>query len=177
MSRKLRIQEEAAEIAAPIIEEMGLQVVDVEYTGRGREQVLRLYLDRPGGVTVDELQQASQAVEKALEIAELLTGHYRLEVSSPGIDRPLRRPEDFAKHVGAKLKIKLFSPLPDGSRSLSGTVVSSDATVVVLRLGEGSSLTLPLSGIASARPEIDWDELLKKPSGRSRNKSHARRSP
>lgn len=166
----------AAETARPIVEELGLELVDVELSGRGPDQSLCLYLDRPGGITVSELQEASRAVETALEVAEIVPGSFRLEVSSPGIDRPLKRPEDFARFIGGKVRLKAFAPLPDGSRQIRGVLVKAGDRGVEIDSDDGLRLALDYNNIASARPEIDWDHLLKRPAAQEGKASPARRT-
>ena len=100
-----------------------------------------------------------------------------MAVEDPGLDRPLKRAEDFRKKLGSRVKLKLFSPLPDGRRHVSGTIAGASDAEITLDPGDAPPLTRPLREISSARPEIDWDELLKKSSGSGRKGSHARRSP
>jgi len=136
--------------------------VEVTLSGPSREPILRLTVDRAGGgVTVDELQAASTAVETALDVAEVLTGRYRLEVSSPGIDRPWKRLEDFVRHAGERASIKTFAPLADGSRHFVGRVTAVEGDVVHFAPDTGAPVAVAHSNIASARPEIDWAALLR----------------
>jgi ribosome maturation factor RimP len=115
---------------------------------------------------VDELQAASTAIETALEVAAVVPGRYRLEVSSPGIARPWKRLEDFRRHVGERATVKTFAPLPDGSRHFVGRVLAVEDEVVHFAPDAGSPVAVAFSNIASARPEIDWAELLR---GRKRS--------
>jgi ribosome maturation factor RimP len=161
-TRRRKIQEKARVTAAPIIAEMGLEIVDVEFLRRDGSEVLCFYLDRPGGIGVDDLKEASRAIENILEVTEIVDGRYRLEVSSPGIDRPLRSKDDFTRHRGSLVKIRLFEPLPDGARSLAGVIVAVKGEHLILRReGEDLELSLPLDNIARAKPQIDWQALLK----------------
>jgi ribosome maturation factor RimP len=176
-TKRQRIQQDVRQLAAPIVEELGLEFVDVEFTRHGRDQVLTLFLDRAEGIAVDELQQASRAVEKALEIEEIITGPYRLEVSSPGIDRSLKNLSDYRKNVGTRVRIKTFSPLPVFGRMLTGTIAGVEGQKVTVETHDGSRVCVPLSEISSARPEIDWEEILRKPAPPRGKQSHARKSP
>jgi ribosome maturation factor RimP len=176
-TRRQKIQQDVKELAAPIAEELGLELVDVEFTRHGRDQVLTLFLDRAEGIPVDELQQASRAIEKALEIEEIIVGRYRLEVSSPGIDRPLKTLSDYRKNVGTRVQIKTFSPHPLFGRILTGTIAGVEDQKVTVDADDGSRACVSLSEISSARPQIDWEEILKKPALPRGNQSHARRSP
>lgn len=175
-NRRQLIQETAVEIAAPIVEDMGLELVDVEFSRHGQDQVLSLYLDRNGGITVDELQEASRSVETALEIDEVIQGRYRLEVSSPGIDRPWKRRSDFEKNIGVRVKLKTFSPLPDGSRILAATLVGVDDENALLETDDGQRMSVTFDDISSARPEINWNQLLKRTRDPVTKQPRARRS-
>ena len=162
MSKRQQVEAFVESTAAPTLAALGLEVIDVSMSGPAREPILRLTVDRPvGGVTVDELQAASTAIETALDIAEVLPGRYRLEVSSPGIDRPWRRLEDFRRHAGARASIKTFAPLADGTRHLTGRVIAVEDDVIHFAPDSGTPVALAFSNIASARPEIDWAALLR----------------
>lgn len=162
MSKRQQVEADVESIAAPTLAALELEIVEVALTGPAREPTLRLSVDRPGGgVTVDELQAASTAIETALEVAEVLSGRYRLEVSSPGIDRPWKRLDDFRRHVGERAGVKTFAPLPDGSRHFVGRVVAVEDGVVHFAPDAGAPVAVAFSNIASARPEIDWAALLR----------------
>lgn len=175
-TRRQEVEAETAQVARSIVEEMGLELVGVEFSPRGRESVLRLYLDRSGGVTLDDLQEASQAVETALEVADIVRGTYRLEVSSPGINRALTRPADFARCLGTRLKVKTRSPLPDGSRVVNAILTGTDENGIVLDPGEGGRISIAFENISSAKPVIDWDRLLKRDDRPGQRRSRTRRT-
>jgi ribosome maturation factor RimP len=162
MSVRKQAEAAAESTAGPILAALGLEIVEVAITGPGRSPILRLTVDRPGGgVTVDELQAASTAVETALEIADVLPGRYSLELSSPGIDRPWKRLEDFRRHAGQRVAIKTVTPLADGRRRLVGRVTAVEGAVIRIAADAGDPVSIDFSNIASARPEIDWAALLR----------------
>ena len=162
MSKRQQVEAVVESTAAPTLAALGLEIVEVALAGPAREPTLRLTVDRPGGgVTVDELQGASTAIETALDVAEVLSGRYRLEVSSPGIDRPWKRLEDFRRHAGERASIKTFAPLADGSRHFVGRVTAVEDAFVHFALDSGTPAVVAFSNIASARPEIDWAALLR----------------
>lgn len=178
--RRKEIEDNAAGVVSPALTELGLELVQASYSRRGREQTLCLFLDRPGGITVDELQAASRAVEKALEVSDLLTGRYHLEVSSPGIDRPWSRIEDFVQNVGGKVHLKLFTPLADGRRLLQGTVRAVEGEEITVAPAQGPEVFINFDNIARAKPEIDWEQLLRKvdkPARKGPEKRHIRGGP
>jgi ribosome maturation factor RimP len=163
MSKRKQAEAAVEGTAAPILAGLGLDLLEVAVTGPARAPILRLTVDRPGGgVTVDELQAASAAVETALEVASVLPGRYSLEVSSPGIDRPWKRLEDFRRHAGERAVIKTLSPLPGGLRHLTGRVTAVAGEVIQVTPDIGDPVAVEFSNIASARPEIDWAALLRR---------------
>ena len=162
MSKRQQVETAVENIAAPTLTALGLEVVEVTLSGPAREPTLRLMVDRPGGgVTVDELQAASTAIETALDVAEVLSGRYRLEVSSPGIDRPWKRLEDFRRHTGERAVVKISTPLPDGRRHFVGRVTGVDHETVLFQPDAGDPVALEFANISSARPDIDWAALLR----------------
>ena len=116
------VAEQVWEIAAPILENEGLEIVDVEFVREGRRHVLRVYIDKLGGsvpgngVGIDDCERASNAIDPAIEVKDLIQGEYVLEVSSPGIERALTRPVHFQRAVGQRIHVKLFRPLFDPPR-------------------------------------------------------------
>ena len=122
-------------------------------------------VDRPGGVDLDALSQLSATVSRHLDQEGYEDGPYELEVSSPGIERPLKRPAHFARSVGEQVKVKTTAPMA-GSRTHTGTLVSADEDGIVIadrrrRRGTGD-LRVPYADIASARTVVDWDAELKR---------------
>jgi ribosome maturation factor RimP len=113
LGRKEEILEKVRSIAAPLAAQEGLELVDVEMGGAGGRQALRLFIDRPGGVSLDDCTAVSRAVSSALDVEDPIQGAYDLEVSSPGLDRPLRTPEHFQKFAGQKVRVKTYGPLPE----------------------------------------------------------------
>jgi ribosome maturation factor RimP len=164
MSRRQQVEAAAENVAAPILAGLGLELIEVALAGAAKSPALRFTIDRPGGgVTVDELQAASEAIETALEVAAVIPGRYNLEVSSPGIDRPWKRLEDFVRHVGDRASLKTFAPLADGRRHLTGRVNAVVGDTVHFEPDGGGPVAIEFSNIASARPEVDWAALLRGP--------------
>ena len=142
-----------ADLVGPLAERMGLELYDVEQHGG----TLRVLLDREGGVDVDTLADATRRISTLLDEAEPVAGSYTLEVSSPGLERPLRTPAHFAWAVGKQVSVKTVPNHPAGRR-LSGTVTAADDHSVTLALDEpaGEPLTLPLDDIEKARTTFEW---------------------
>jgi ribosome maturation factor RimP len=159
---KEQVVEKAREIAEPILKNEGLELVDVEYGREGGRWTLRLVVDKQGSgpadpVGIEDCQRASRAVETALEVADLVTQEYALEVSSPGIERPLTRPAHFERFVGQKVKIRTFGPLFDPPRkNFSGTLVSFQDDVAELEVEGAGRFKIARKEIAKAHLQGPW---------------------
>src|SRR6266571_7263665 len=106
-----------------VVEASGLELVEVAFHREGGRQILRVTVDREGGADLESIAQASERISRRLDLEGFEPGRYSLEVSSPGVERPLREPRDFVRRVGAKVKVKTAQPV-EGSRTLTGTLVS-----------------------------------------------------
>jgi ribosome maturation factor RimP len=161
-TRRQQLESAAEGIARPIIADLGLELVEVTVTGPGRAPVVRFVIDRPeGGITVDELSQVSRDIETSLEVADLVAGRYHLEVSSPGLDRPLKTLRDFEKRLGGRVTIKVRQPLPGGQRVVHGRIEAVAGETIRVAAEGDAVLEIPFPEIASARPEVDWQALLR----------------
>jgi len=161
---KEQVNQKAWDIAEPILKREGLELVEVEYGREGGRWTLRLFIDKPGGsvpgqgVGIDDCQRASHAVETALEVADLVPHEYSLEVSSPGINRPLTRPEHFQKYVGQKVRVKTFGPLFDPPRkNFLGVLVAFENDAAVVEVEGAGRFTIPRKDIAKANLEVEWE--------------------
>jgi ribosome maturation factor RimP len=148
--------ERVREATGDTIRGLSLELVDVEITRERGRTFVRLYIDRPGGVTVDDCAKTSELVGKVLEREETVRGPYVLEVMSPGIDRPLRSREDFSKSVGKRVKVKLDESV-EGRRSYVGLIDTVGDESFRLSF-EGGSVDLGFEDVAFARlePELPW---------------------
>ena len=111
-----------AELLRPSLTHLGVELVDVLWSGRGRGAVLRVVIDRPGGVTLDDCERASNAASAVLDAADPIATRYRLEVSSPGAERPLRNVDDWRNALGRRVNVRLRSG--DGERVVEGMLLS-----------------------------------------------------
>jgi ribosome maturation factor RimP len=145
--------QEVRQVVEPILESQGLELVDLEYQRESQGWVLRIYLDREGGVSLDDCAGVSHEVGAVLEVKDLIPSAYILEVSSPGLTRPLKKPEDFNKFRNQMVKIKLYEPL-DGRRNFKGTLLGLEGDRVRVEV-EQQVYELPLQRIAKANLEID----------------------
>ena len=103
----------------PVLAEQGYELVEVEYVRQGPRWTLRLYIDKDAGVTLDDCETASRVVSPQLDETDVIEGSYVLEVSSPGFDRPVRKPKDFERFAGERIRVKTLLPV-DGRRQFAG---------------------------------------------------------
>jgi ribosome maturation factor RimP len=140
--------------AEPVLASLGLELVDIEIVGSGRARTLRLTIDRDGGVDLDALAKANGPVSDALDAVDALSGPYMLELSSPGVERPLRRPSDFRRFVGTTISVKSHDPV-DGARRHRGLLVEADDSGIGLEV-DGEHRRFSYDAIASARTVFEW---------------------
>ncbi len=124
-------------LAESLASQEGVEIVDVEFRRENRGTVLRLYIDKAGGVTLDELGRTSRQLGDILDANDTVPGKYTLEVSSPGIYRRLRRPEHFARFMGKRVRVRATMPI-EGRRSFLGTLTAVDAEAVEVSEATGS---------------------------------------
>jgi ribosome maturation factor RimP len=135
----------------PIATREGFELVRVRLTGAAHK-TLQVMAERPDGtMNVDDCARLSRAISEMLDVEDPIAEDYDLEVSSPGIDRPLTRPKDFARYTGHKAKIELVSPDTAGRRRYSVDIAHADANSVTLALSDDETLTIPFSAIGDAK--------------------------
>ncbi|MDY6314339.1 MAG: ribosome maturation factor RimP [Clostridia bacterium] len=122
--------------AAPIAERFGCSIYDVEYAKEGQNYFLRVFIDKDGGVSTDDCEAVSRALDPVLDELDPIENAYFLEISSPGLDRKLSRPEHFEAAVGKSVDIKLFSPI-DGSKEITGILCGFDGKNISLETALG----------------------------------------
>ena len=129
------------EIVEPIAESLGLTIWDVRFVKEGADHYLRIFVEKDGGVSIDDCVDLSHAIDAPLDEADPIDCNYCLEVSSPGVERALTRDEHFQKYIGAKIKIKLIRPLEDtGKREFSGTLDDYENGNVTMTISEGRTI-------------------------------------
>jgi len=134
----------------------GFELADVEVKRAAGGQLVRLYVDKRGGIGLDDLQSVSEEVSAILDAEDPIEGHYTLEVSSPGLDRPLKTEEDYRRFAGRLAKLSSYEPV-DGRRHWTGRIVSCEAGVVTLELekDEGAA-RVPFSKVSHGRLEVEF---------------------
>jgi ribosome maturation factor RimP len=141
-------------VIEPTASELGLELVDVEWKPAGPVALLRVFVDRPGGVTLEECARLSRRLDPLLDVEDLIPGRYHLQISSPGLDRPLRRPADFARAVGERVRLTLRA-MAGRPRVCAGRLRAAGERVEV-ELDDGQILSLGLEEIEQARREVEF---------------------
>jgi ribosome maturation factor RimP len=147
-------REQIAELVRPVVESLGLELADVEFAGGGRHGVLRLFIDRKEGVSLHDCEEVSRQVGYLLDVEDPFPHPYTLEVSSPGLDRPLKRMADFEKYQGRKVKIKTVNPIRD-QKIFEGRIQGVRGESVLIRIRE-EILEIPYPEISQARLVVEF---------------------
>lgn len=146
-------------VAEQMLSSLGMELVDLEYTRQGRAMVLRLFIDKEGGVTLDDCAGVSRELSEVLDVEDIIPDHYTLEVSSPGLDRPLKKVADYEKYKGRLVKIRTFEPLPDDAgnkrKTFLGELKGLENGIVLLKLKEGQGAAIPFEKIAKANLDFE----------------------
>ncbi len=145
--KKKEIIESVLALAEPLAQGMGLEIWDVEYQKEGPEFVLRVYIDRPGGVFIEDCEKLSRALDPELDNLDMPEGGYSFEVSSPGVERLLRTDRHLESYIGSEVRVRLMRPMEDGRRELLGRLESFDGESVTLS-GQDGSLRLQRAAAA-----------------------------
>jgi len=145
------ITKQVAGLVGPILDEMGFELVDVEYLAERGRWVLRLYIDKEGGVTIDDCARVSREIGDLIDIKNVVEHPYVLEVSSPGVNRPLKRDRDFIRAIGKKIKVRMAAPV-QGRRNFTGHLKNFQEGTLYLDM-EGRVTALP-------RTEVDKANLV-----------------
>ncbi|MEK7854254.1 MAG: ribosome maturation factor RimP [candidate division NC10 bacterium] len=137
-------------VVDPVLRGEGCELVDLEYRREGPGWVLRILMDKPGGVALADCQRVSEQVGDLLDVEDLIPRAYTLEVSSPGLERPLTRPEDFVRFAGRAVRVSTFAPV-DGQRHFAGTLRGCEGEAVLLELEGPRLVRIPQGVISRAR--------------------------
>ncbi|RZS92836.1 ribosome maturation factor RimP [Cuneatibacter caecimuris] len=154
MSKRESYEQQAEALVLPIIEQNGFELVDVEYVKEGGSWYLRAYIDKPGGITVDDCEIVSRAFGDLLDEKDFIEDSYILEVSSPGLGRPLKKDKDFDRNMGSEVEIRLYKA-QNGSKEFTGILKAYDKSAVTIDTGN-EELTIERTAIALIRQALDF---------------------
>lgn len=152
--KKADIERRCEELVTPIIDEHAFELVDVEYVKEGADYYLRVYADKEGGITIDDCVLISRALEAKLDAEDFIPDAYILEVSSPGLGRPLKKEKDYKRSIGKEVDIKLYKAI-DGTKEFTGTLTAYDDTSVTVGTETGN-MSFNKSDIALIRLALDF---------------------
>jgi ribosome maturation factor RimP len=154
---KAKIEDIVYELCKPVTDRLNFELVEVEYKKEGGEWYLRIYIDKEGGITIDDCQMVSEEVSELLDKADPIDNSYIFEVSSPGIERPLKTERDYQKAMGKLVEAKLFAPM-NGKKVIEGILTGYTADTVELDQNN-SKIVLDKSQIAIIKPVIVFNNL------------------
>lgn len=143
------------ELLIPIAESHGYEIVDVEFVKEGGSRFLRVYLDKPGGITVDDCEVASRELSDRLDEKDFIEESYILEVSSPGLGRPLKKEKDYIRNMGGLVEIRTFRAV-DGQKEFCGVLKAYDEDSVTVEEEGGTERVFEKSAIALIRQAVIW---------------------
>lgn len=142
------------EIAGRVAGSEGIEIVEVELKGGGRNQLVRISIDKPEGITHADCEFISQQVGTILDVEDVIPGHYTLEVSSPGVERKLLKPKDYQRFQGRKVKVALREPI-EGQRHWEGTLAGFEDNTVRLD-AKGKTIAFPFEQVEKANLKFEW---------------------
>lgn len=152
MNKKF-IEESVQKMVVDIIKNTDFELIDIEYVKEGPFKYLKVYLDKPEGITVDDTADVSRALNKKLDEDDFIKEQYFLEVSSPGIERPFKTERDYQKNIGEKVEAKLFKPV-DGKKAVSGILMEKSENCVVIKSND-ENITIELKDISKINKVLE----------------------
>ncbi|WP_067838491.1 ribosome maturation factor RimP [Amphibacillus sediminis] len=154
------VTEQTEKLVQPILTDMNLELVEVEFTKEGKNWFLRVFIDKPGGVDIEECERVSEQLSERLDDSDPISTPYYLEVSSPGAERPLKKPADFHAHIGHHVYVKLYQPI-DGAKEYEGILVSFDeneqAKLEIKDKARTKYVEIPFKKMAKARLAVSFN--------------------
>lgn len=152
MNKKL-IESTVSNLVEKLIIDTEYELVDVEYVKEGPFMYLRIYIDKTGGISIDDCADISRLVNKELDKADLIEDHYFLEVSSPGIDRAFKKDADFQKNINSEVEVKLYKPL-DGKKLLKGILLEKNEDNIKININN-NEIFIDLADISKINKAVD----------------------
>ena len=149
------VTQQVADLVEPILAEMGFELVDVEYLSKQGRWVLRLYVDKEGGITIDDCARLSGEIGDLIDVKDVIEHEYVLEISSPGLNRPLKKERDFIWATGKRVKVRMVEPM-NGRRNFSGYLKNFEDGTLYIET-EGSLVALPWMGVDKANLVYEFD--------------------
>ena len=155
MTKRELYEQKTEEILLPIVEENGFELVDVEYVKEGSTWYLRAYIDKPGGIIIDDCEVVSRRLSDILDEKDYIDDAYILEVSSPGLGRPLKKEKDFKRSLGEEVEIRTYRMI-DKQKEFTGILKDYDEKTVTIEMDDDTTKTFEKSDIALIRLAFDF---------------------
>jgi ribosome maturation factor RimP len=152
---KKKIEEIVRELTLPITDNYQFEIVDIEFKKEGPNWYLRLFVDKPEGINLEDCQLISDSLSEILDEVDPIEQSYILEVSSPGLDRPLKTPEDYEKYKGHKVEIKLYAPY-NGQKKYTGKLIGLLDNIINLEVNNKERIEIPLNAASSVRLFVEF---------------------
>ena len=150
------IRDRVFALIEPLLDDIGYELIEVEYLSMHGRWILRLYIDREGGVSIDDCVEVSRELGDLIDVKEIIDHEYVLEVSSPGLNRPLRKEKDFIKAIGSRIKLKMNRAF-NGQKNFTGSLKDYINRTIVLETG-GNLIELPFDNIEKSNLVYDFDD-------------------
>lgn len=150
MGRRESYEAKTEQLIQPLIDANNFELVDVEYVKEGSDWYLRVYIDKEGGITVNDCELISRTFNEILDREDYIEDQYIFEVSSPGLMRPLKKEKDYARSIGKLIDIKLYKPI-EKCKEFTGVLKSYDSNTVTITLDNGGDMTFEKSNLAMIR--------------------------
>ena len=155
MSRREEYEQKTEALLLPIVEEKGYELVDVEYVKEGSNWYLRAYVDKEGGIPINDLEAVSRKLSDLLDEEDFISDAYILEVSSPGLGRPLKKDKDFDRSIGEEIEIHLYRSI-DGNKQYVGLLKSYNKETITIETEDGDEINVDRTNVSLVRLTIDF---------------------
>ena len=155
MSRREEYEMKTEALITPIVDEKGFELVDVEYVKEGSNWYLRAYVDKEGGITINDLESVSRILSDKLDEEDFISDAYILEVSSPGLGRPLKKDKDFDRNMGNEIEVHLYRAV-DRQKQLVGLLKAYNADTITIENEDGSETDVDRVNVSLVRQTIDF---------------------
>lgn len=157
---KMDVVSQVTAIALPLLDSLGIELVDIEFRKEGHGMILRLFIDKPGGIMLDDCAAVSRELSELLDVEEVISVEYNLEVSSPGLNRPLTKPADYLRYAGKLVKVRTYEMVADDSgnrrKTFLGQLEGLQDGILHIRLKEGPTAAIPFDKVAKANLEFEF---------------------
>lgn len=151
-----KIEEKVENLLKEKIESLGYNLYDVEYVKEGPSYYLRIYIDKETGIDLNDCEKVSNEIDELLDKADYIKEQYYLEVSSPGLERQLKKDQHFSQNIGKKVEIKLFKKDNNGEKEYEGTLKSFDQEEITIETEKGKQINIERKNISQAKTKYEW---------------------